>query len=142
MFGGSNEGNPGVLPTDTEELGTGIVSPAGNPAVTLPASMDFGILDVGRTSSAAFVQVFNTGTGPLLATISMTGDFTVSSTYCPIAPNPLAAGMICRIFVTFTPTAGGDRFGTLVLTGNVAGGSQSVSLHGIGLASDFSISAR
>jgi uncharacterized membrane protein len=141
MFGGSNEGNPGVLPTDTEELGTGIVSPAGNPAVTLPASMDFGILDVGRTSSAAFVQVFNTGTGPLLATISMTGDFTVSSTYCPIAPNPLAAGMICRIFVTFTPTAGGDRFGTLVLTGNVAGGSQSVSLHGIGLASDFSISA-
>ena len=142
LFGGSDEGNPGVFPTDTEELGTGIVTPAGNPAVTFnPTSLDLGLVDVGITSSAAHMIVFNSGTGPLLATISTTGDFAVSSTYCPTAPNPLAAGMICRVFVTFTPTAGGDRFGALVFNGNVAGGSQSVPLHGVGVCCDFSISA-
>ena len=142
MFGGSDEGNPGVFPTDTEELGTGIVTPAGNPAITFnPTSRDFGLVDVGITSAAANIIVFNSGTGPLLATISTTGDFAVSSTYCPSAPNPLAAGMVCRVFVTFTPTAGGDRFGALVFTGNVAGGSQSVPLHGVGVCCDFSISA-
>jgi len=141
MFSGSDEGNPGVFPTDTEELGTGIVTPAGNPSITLPASMDFGNLDVGVTSSAAFVQIFNTGTGPLLATASITGDFAISSTDCPSAPNPLAAGMLCRAFITFTPTAAGDRSGSFVLTGNVPGGSQTVALHGFGVCCDFTISA-
>ena len=142
LFGGSDEGNPGVFPTDTEELGTGITTPAGNPAITFnPTSQDFGNVDVGVTSSAANISVSSSGTGPLLATISTTGDFAISSTYCPSAPNPLAAGMVCRVFVTFTPTAGGDRFGALVFTGNVTGGSTSVPLHGVGLASDFTISA-
>src|SRR5437763_1541847 len=40
-----------------------------------------------------------------------------------------------------TPTAAGDRFGNLILTGNVPGGAQSVPLHGVGIARDFSISA-
>jgi hypothetical protein len=142
MFGGSNEGNPGVFPTDTEELGTGILTQLGNPAATFtPASEDFGQVDVGNTSSSADVYVQSSGTGPLLTTMSTTGDFAVASTYCPVAPNPLAAGAACFVFVTFTPTAVGDRFGALVFTGNVPGGSLSVPLHGIGVASDFSISA-
>jgi hypothetical protein len=142
MFGGSDEGNPGVFPTDTEELGTGIVTPPGTPALSFnPTSQDFGKVDVGITSQAANLGVFNTGTGPLLATASTTGDFAISSSNCPSTPNPLAAGMYCRLFVTFTPTAGGDRFGSLVFTGNVAGGSQSLPLHGFGVCCDFSISA-
>lgn len=142
MFGGSDEGNPGVFPTDTEELGTGIVTPAGNPAITFnPTSQEFGNVNVGTTSSAANIGVFSSGTGPVLATISTTGDFAISSTYCPSTPNPLAAGMLCRAFITFTPTAAGDRFGSLVFTGNVSGGSKSVPLHGVGLGSDFTISA-
>jgi uncharacterized membrane protein len=142
LFGGSDEGNPGVFPTDTEELGSGIVTPAGSPALTFnPTSLNFGNLDVGVTSGATNINVFNSGTGPLLATISTTGDFAISSTYCPSAPNPFAAGMVCRVFVTFTPTASGDRFGSLVFTGNFAGGSQSLPLHGIGICCDFSISA-
>jgi len=142
MFGGSDEGNPGVFPTDTEELGTGIVTPAGTPALTFnPTSVEAGNHDVGVTSAATNIRVSNSGTGPLLATISTTGDFAISSTYCPSAPNPFAAGMACVVFVTFTPTASGDRFGFLVFTGNVAGGSQSVPLHGVGICCDFSISA-
>ena len=142
MFGGSDEGNPGVFPTDTEELGTGIVTPAGNPAITFnPTSQTWGNVDVGTTSGSVNISVLNSGTGPLLGTFSTTGDFAISSSYCPDAPNPLAAGMVCLVFVTFTPTTAGDRFGALVLAGNVPGGSVSVPLHGVGLASDFSISA-
>src|SRR6266851_2173092 len=141
MFGGSDEGNPGILPTDTEELGTGIVTPAGNPSITLPAGVAFGNVDVGVTSGANVVIVSNKGTGPLLATFSITGDFAISGTSCPIPPNPLAAGMMCHLSITFTPTAAGDRFGTFVLSGNVAGGSQSIALRGFGVCCDFAISA-
>ncbi len=142
MFGGSNAGNPGVFPTDTDELGTGIVTPLGNPAATFnPTGEEFGQVGVGSTSSSNYEYIQSSGTGPMLTTISTTGDFVVASTYCPVAPNPLAVGAACFAFVTFTPTAAGDRFGNLVLTGNVPGGSQSVPLHGIGVVSDFSISA-
>src|SRR5450759_1163480 len=142
MFGGSDEGNPGVFPTDTEELGTGILTPAGSPAITFnPTSLEFGQTDVGFTSAAANIYVQSSGTGPVLATFSTTGDFAISTINCPTTPNPLAAGMVCHVWVTFTPTAAGDRFGSLVLTGNVAGGSQSVPLHGVGVCCDFSISA-
>jgi uncharacterized membrane protein len=142
LFGGSDEGNPGVFPTDTQELGTGIVTPAGNPAITFnPTSEEFGNVDVGTTTPASNIRVLSSGTGPVLATISTTGDFAISSSNCPSAPNPLAAGMFCRLDVTFTPTAGGDRFGSLVFTGNLAGGSQSVPLHGFGVCCDFGISA-
>src|SRR4029077_1424101 len=134
MFGGSDEGNPGVFPTDTEELGTGIVTPVGNPAITFnPTTKEFGNVDVGTTTSAANIMVVSSGTGPVLATATTTGDFAISAGDCPNSPNPLAAGMFCQVFVTFTPTAAGDRFGSLVFSGNVAGGSKSVPLHGVGI---------
>jgi hypothetical protein len=142
MFGGSDEGNPGTFPTDTWELGTGIATPPGNPAVTFnPTSGEFGQVNVGSTGGPARFNVSSSGTGPLLATISTTGDFALSSTTCPSAPDPLAAGSFCKVFVSFTPTAPGDRFGSLVFTDNGPGGSQSVPLHGTGLGSDFTISA-
>ncbi|HEY1421371.1 MAG TPA: kelch repeat-containing protein [Candidatus Dormibacteraeota bacterium] len=143
MFGGSDGLIPGVFYSDTEELGLGIATPAGNPALSLPASQDFGSVNVGATSASAHVYVLNSGTGPMLTSISTTGDFAVSTTTCPMSPNPLAAGAACLVFYAFTPTAAGDRFGSLVFTGNLPGGSQSIALHGIGISPvpDFSISA-
>ena len=76
-----------------------------------------------------------------MTTPSTTGDFAISSTDCPSAPNPLAAGAGCFVFVTFSPSAPGDRNGQLTFSGNVAGGSQTVPLHGVGLEHDFTISA-
>jgi len=143
LFGGFNAGvSPNTYANDTWELGSGIVTPAGTPAASIDASgLDFSSVDVGTTSAAAHVFLLSSGTGPLLTTMSTTGDFAISSTDCPNAPDPLAAGSTCLIFVTFSPTVVGDRVGDLTLTGNVPGGSQSVPLHGFGLESDFSISA-
>lgn len=143
LFGGYNAGvSPNTYPSDTWELGAGIVTPPGTPAASLDtSSMDFGPVNVGTTSAAARVFLLSSGTGPLLTTMTITGDFAVSSTDCPNAPDPLAAGSTCLNFVTFSPTVVGDRFGSLTLTGNVPGGSLSVPLHGFGRESDFTISA-
>src|SRR5882672_1112782 len=143
LFGGFNAGvSPNTYANDTWVLGTGIVTPPGTPAASLDtSSMDFGSVNVGITSAAAHVILLSSGTGPLVTTMSISGDFAVSFTDCPNSPDPLAAGSTCLIFVTFSPTLVGDRFGNLTLTGNVPGGSQSVPLHGLGRASDFAISA-
>ena len=45
----------------------------------------------------------------------------------------LAAGKSCSISVTFTPTVGGSRSGTLAVTDNAAGSPQTAALSGTGL---------
>jgi hypothetical protein len=143
LFGGDNAAtSPATIYGDTWELGSGTATPAGNPAATIsPSSLDFGSVDISATSLATPVYVTSSGTGPLATTISITGDFAISSTDCPNAPNPLASGTTCLAFITFSPTAAGDRYGNLVFTGNVSGGSLSVPLHGVGIQADFTISA-
>jgi hypothetical protein len=143
LFGGYNAGvSPNTYANDTWELGAGIATPPGTPAVSIsPTSGEFGSVNLGSTSLAGVFYLFSSGTGPLVTAMSATGDFAVSSTDCPDSQNPLAAGSTCLAFVTFSPTMTGDRFGSLVLTGNVSGGAVSIPLHGIGLESDFTISA-
>ena len=143
MFGGENAStSPATLYGDTWELGTGTITPAGSPALTVtPSSMEFGSVDLGASSSG-HAYVVSSGTGPLVTSMSVTGDFAIApGTDCPNTPNPLAAGSSCFVFVTFAPTAAGDRTGSLTFTGNVPGGSQAVPLHGVGVAHDFTISA-
>lgn len=141
LFGGFNAGvTPNAFFGDTWELGTGIVTPAGSPQLTLnPTSGEFGSVDVGATSQPAVYGVQSSGTGPLVMTIAVTGDFAISSSDCPTDPDPLAAGSTCLLLVTFSPTAAGDRYGTLTFTGNMPGGSMSIPLHGVGIARDFTI---
>ncbi len=142
LFGGFNAGvNPNTFDADTWELGPGIVTAAGNPQLTLNTTAgEFGSVDVGATSQPAIYSVLSSGTGPLVMTLSVSGDFSVSSSDCPAGPDPLAAGSSCLFLVTFGPTAPGDRFGQLTFTGNVPGGSLVIPLHGVGIGSDFAIS--
>ncbi|HEY3162583.1 MAG TPA: kelch repeat-containing protein [Vicinamibacterales bacterium] len=141
LFGGWNAGvSPNTFFNDTWELGTDITTPPGNPALSVdPTSGEFGSVDVGA-SAAGHYYVVSSGTGPLVMTISTTGDFAVSSTDCPSAPDPLAAGTTCLLFVTFSPTVAGDRYGDLTFTGNFPGGSSMIALHGFGVDRDFTIS--
>src|SRR5205823_6527358 len=109
VFGGDNAAtSPATFFNDTWEFGGGIMTPAGSPAATItPSTMDFGSVDLGTTSSAAAAFILSSGTGPLVTTTSTSGDFAISSTDCPNAPNPLAAGTTCLTFVTFSPIAAG-----------------------------------
>jgi hypothetical protein len=58
------------------------------------------------------------------------GDFAQSNN----CGNSVAPRANCTISVTFTPSASGIRTGTLTITDNAAGGSQALSLTGIGTA--------
>jgi hypothetical protein len=136
LFGGTDETFSDAFYNDTWELGTGIVTPPGNPAATFnPSSMNFGFQSVGVASGTFALRLISSGTGPLLIrSFSTTGDFSVPGTDCPISPNPMAAGSVCLVLVAFTPTATGDRPGTLVITDNGLGGAQTVPLDGTGTA--------
>jgi hypothetical protein len=139
LFGRTNGGM--VFFNDTWELGTGIITPAGNPAASFgSASRNFGSLQVGATSYPSPVILSSTGTGPLVvASITISGDFAISRNDCPASSSPLAAGYSCLLLVTFTPTSPGARSGSLVVTDNSPGGSESLALNGTGIDTDLAL---
>jgi len=107
--------------------GTGLSAPA----VSLSAStLSFGSQVVNTTSAAQVVTVTNTGTATLtLASITATAPFAQTNT----CGSPVAAGGICTISVTFTPTAAGSAVGSVTLVDNAGSSPQTISLTGTGV---------
>jgi len=132
LFGGTDELFPGTYYNDTWEFGSGIVTPAANPSLSFQVNMMyFRSSGIGTTTSPGRLRILGAGTGPtLISSITTTGDFAVSATDCPIAPNPLAVGAFCNVQVTFTPTVCGTVTGSLVFADTAAGGAESVALEG------------
>ena len=80
------------------------------------------------------MTLINTENAALTITsIAASGDFSETNTCGSI----VAAGANCMISITFTPTAGGNRTGTLTITDNAHGSPQTVALTGTG--EDFSM---
>jgi hypothetical protein len=105
------------------------------PGVSLsPSSLTFAAQVVGTTGASQSVELTNTGDEPLTITsIGVSGDFSQRNS-CGSA---VAAGANCALSVTFTPTAGGARNGTLTVVDNAPGSPHTVGLAGTG--QDFSI---
>src|SRR5205814_4734295 len=120
-------GNPHTISL----TGTGL-----SPLVGLSAaSLDFGAQIVG-TKTPKSVTVTNTGNAALAITgIAASGDFTQTNT----CGTSVAGGANCTIAVTFAPTAGGARSGTLTIADNAPGSPQTVAISGAG--QDFSLAA-
>jgi hypothetical protein len=122
----NGSGSPQVILT----TGTGVLEPQ---AILSQASLGFPDEPVGTTSPAQSVTLTNPGNAPLnIASIAASGDFTHTTTCGAI----LAVNGSCSISVKFTPTATGNRAGTLTITdnaANVAGSTQTVQLSGNGL---------
>ncbi|MGD0128659.1 MAG: choice-of-anchor D domain-containing protein [Terriglobia bacterium] len=101
---------------------------------TLPVPLNFGTENVGSTSAAQTVTVSNPGSGVLdFGEITTSGDFALTNN----CGGSLPAGESCTLNVTFTPTTGGARYGTLTISDNsngVAGSMQTVTLTGTGTA--------
>ena len=96
-----------------------------------PTSLTFASQNVGSTSGAQTITLTNGGTAALTITsIAASGDYAQTNT----CGGSLAASANCSINVTFTPTAGGTRTGTLTVTDNAAGSPQTASLTGTGVA--------
>jgi hypothetical protein len=103
---------------------------ATGPCTTVsPMSLVFVGQLVNTTSTAQNVTVTNSGTQTLtISGISVTGDFSQSNNCVSIA-----AGGSCTINVSFTPTAGLARTGTLSVTSNDPSSPDSIALSGTGL---------
>jgi hypothetical protein len=99
-------------------------------AVTLsPTSLTFGSLGVGVPSSPQTVTLTNSGAGALtIRGITPTGDFAQTNN----CVSPVAVGGSCTISVTFTPTVGGARNGTISIADDAPGSPHTASLTGIG----------
>jgi hypothetical protein len=99
-----------------------------------PTSLTFVSQPVGSPSTGAVVTLHNSGTTALsISSVSATGDFAQTNN-CGAS---LAGGMDCQITVTFTPTATGNRYGTITIADSSSGSPRTVTLSGMG--TDFSI---
>jgi len=107
------------------------------PAVQLSTrTLSFGVQAVGATSAPQTVTVTNSGSTSLTFTsITASGDYAVSGNTCTA---PVAPQASCQVSITFTPTATGERDGTLTITDNAFDSPQTVSLIG-GIAADFAL---
>src|SRR5580658_4186692 len=132
-----------ATPTATSTAGTptATATPTATPTpvpVTLkikPKALRFSKTTVGTTSKPKTVKVSNPkgkkkhpGFPVLIEMISDPGVF-VETNNCPAS---LPAGSSCTVSVTFTPSAGMKQIGTLTITDNAHGSTQTVQLSGTG----------
>ncbi len=102
-----------------------------------PATLFFGSLPVGTTSQAQTITVTNTGLAPLqIGSVSGDGDFAETDT---CADQTIAAGSLCLISVTMTPTTTGMRTGSIQIIDS-ADGSHIIALSGMGQSTGVSVS--
>jgi hypothetical protein len=102
-------------------------------AATLsPSQFPFGPdVPVGQTANLGSATLYNSGNVPLsLTSIAVTGDFAQTNN----CGSSLAGGSSCTINITFTPTAEGNRTGSLVVTDNASNSPQQATLNGVGWA--------
>ena len=94
-----------------------------------PTTLAFSSQPVQTSSSPQTVTVTNTGSTSLtVSNISIVGDF-LETDDCS---GSIAPDGSCQISVTFSPSASGDRVGSLTISGNISGGQETVSLSGTG----------
>lgn len=113
-----------------------VAAAANAPAVSLtPSSLSFPSQAVGTTSAAQTITVTNTGGSGLFINSAQTRgtnalDFTQVDDEC--SGVTVAAGATCTVAITFSPTAGGTRSATFILTDNAANSPQQVPITGAG----------
>jgi beta-propeller repeat-containing protein/centrosomal CEP192-like protein len=107
------------------------ISPASTLAVALnPYSLQYTSLAIGSTSQAQQVLLRNMSSGALnVSSIATTGDYAETDN----CVGSVAAASSCTISVTFTPTTGGTRSGSVVINDAAAASPQLVSLSGTGI---------
>ncbi len=108
-------------------------------ATVSPSSLAFGNQALASTSSAQSIVITNTGANPItVSAVTTTGDFAQTNN---CTTTPVAVEGTCTINVTFSPTLGGSRLGTLTVNDNAEGNPHVVTLSGTGMAGVASLSS-
>lgn len=115
--------------------GVGITGPVVSFAGLSGNELDFGGTPVGTSEGPNSVTLMNTGRSALTITsIAASGDFSQTNNCTTVSPEAS-----CTISVSFKPTAGGNRAGTVTVNDNAPGSPQHINLFGTG--EDFSLSS-
>ncbi|MFD9130189.1 choice-of-anchor D domain-containing protein [Kitasatospora sp. NPDC059571] len=102
-----------------------------------PAALSFASTVTGSATAAQTVTLTNTGTAAATVSgVAVSGDFGQTNT-CSSVP----AGGSCTVAVTFRPTAGGARTGTLTVTSTANNSPTAVGLSGTGIDSTTDVAA-
>ncbi len=121
----TNGGSVGVTLTGSGVIGVASVS---------PLSLSFAAQVVQTASSAQTITLSSTGGLPVTVTsIAASGDFSQTNN----CGTSLAPGTACSISVIFTPSATGNRSGSLAIATNA--GAFSASLSGLGAAAQAQV---
>jgi hypothetical protein len=103
------------------------ISPAAVPLLGLSTeNLTFASQAPGTSSAPQLVNVSAGAVAVVITSIVASGDFSQSNS----CGSSLAAGASCTVSVTFNPTASGSRTGTLTITDNASGSTQTVNLDG------------
>lgn len=103
--------------------------------IATPASLGFDDQVTGTTSNSQIVTLYNPGnTDVTISNTAVSGDFAVTS-----ACSSIPAYYYCNMYVTFSPTAAGQRTGTITLTDTASGSPHGISLYGNGLAASKTV---
>jgi len=110
-----------------------------DPMVSLSSSaLTFAGTLVGVTSAAQAVTLTNQGNASLtISSVQISGDYGQTNN-CPGTLTPLSS---CTINIAFTPTATGNRSGSVTINDNAAGSPHLISLSGTGLQPLVSLSS-
>lgn len=126
-----------------DSAGTSVVALTGvglAPGVSLsPASLSFGSVNVGASAqSTANVNLDGSATGALTVTsMTASGDYQLVNN----CSSPVSPGGACSLSATFTPTAIGDRSGTVVINYSLGAdtGELVLPLDGTGLVAEATL---
>ncbi len=106
--------------------GINLQAPSATPSAR---NVTFGTQAVGTMSAPTQLTLTNSGSAALhLSTFTTAGDFAATNN-CGVV---LAFGKSCTISITFTPTATGQRTGTLTIVDNASNSPQKITLSGTG----------
>ena len=113
--------------------GTGLAPPGVSLSPAQP--LNFGAVGLGLQSPSQTVTLTNNGGVPLnIASIGISGDFSLAANACPALLSPSAA---CSLGIVFQPTQTGARSGSLTVNSNAPNSPQMLVVNGIGV--DFKL---
>lgn len=113
------------------------IGPASAAAVTLtPIALTYSSQAIASTSQPQTVLLHNMGSAALTITsIAASQDFAETDNCSP----SVAAASSCTLSVTFTPTASGQRNGSITIQDNASGSPHTISLSGQGTGPDVTL---
>ncbi|HVJ08437.1 MAG TPA: choice-of-anchor D domain-containing protein [Acidisarcina sp.] len=112
------------------------------PSITLnPASIDFGSVQVGMSSTPQKLTVTNTSTHSVgVASITTNMPEFAAQSDCPKLPATLGPNATCTVTITFIPKAAGSVSATATVSYTASGSPASAALKGSGTAAKTGVS--